>query len=236
MCKTNPIPGDAGWDEAPGAGDAGANAQNEANLPGGTGWDGAWGTGDAVQMRKTNPISRGRDIPPFQYFTIAVFQSDADCTKRSQFARWCRAALPRPSTLRPRPCQGACAKRTQFPALPGGTRPWGLRRGANAQNEPNFADRDEERTCKTNPISPCPGPAARRAPEKVGLPTPNLRKAGLCKTNPISPTATRSERAKRTQFRPVRDLRLGEPRRKSGSRRPTYEKPDCAKRSQFGPA
>ena len=55
------------------------------------------------------------------------------------------------------------------------------------------------------------------------------------------PGLRRAKCAKRTQFRPGRDLPLGKHRRKSGSRRPTldqvegglYEEPTCAKRSQF---
>jgi hypothetical protein len=39
------------------------------------------------EMCKTNPISRGRGIPSFQYSIIPVFQSDADRAKQSQSGR-----------------------------------------------------------------------------------------------------------------------------------------------------
>ena len=40
---------------------------------------------------KTNPISGGRNAPPFQYSTIPAFQSDADRAKRTQFLPRCRS-------------------------------------------------------------------------------------------------------------------------------------------------
>jgi hypothetical protein len=84
-----------------------------------------------------------------------------------------------------------------------GRGPRGVGRGANAQNEPNFANRDKGRTRKTNPISSCPGPAARKVSEEVGRGRPTYeepdcakrtqfrRSAGapegeMCETNPIS--------------------------------------------------
>jgi hypothetical protein len=55
-CKTNPIPGAAGWDGASGATDAGKMRKTNP-IPGGTGWNGAAGAWDAGRTCKTKPIS-----------------------------------------------------------------------------------------------------------------------------------------------------------------------------------
>ncbi len=117
--------------------------QNEANLPGGAGRNEAWGTrGERAKrsqfldcgfriadwgrtcgetpdlrpaegkMRKTNPISGRRATPPSHYSIIPPFQSDADGAKRSQ-----------------------------FPAPPGGPGPGGRGRGA-LYKQSQFTDRD----------------------------------------------------------------------------------------------
>jgi hypothetical protein len=114
-------------------------------------------------MRNEPNFGRGgrREPPSFQYSIIPPFRSNADCAKRTQFpagpggtgpqgrgtwvkcakqtqfGRLCRAAFPRPSTLRPRPwAGGGCAKRTQFRAEPGGPGLGG--QGTNVQNEANL--------------------------------------------------------------------------------------------------
>jgi hypothetical protein len=128
-------------------------------------------------------------------------------------AQQCRAVHPRPSILRPRPCQANRAKRTQFPAAPGGRGRRGVGRGKNAQNEANSGGgfrcevssvkqivrnepnsqrhrvgeaagaRDEGKMCKTNPI--------RRPPHRG-------RRDESCETNPIG----RANSAKQSQFCP----------------------------------
>jgi hypothetical protein len=93
-------------------------AQNEPNLPGGAGRDGASGTWDAGQMRKTNPISAVAAVGSPRYSSIPSFQS-------SGAGRGAIVQNEPNSAGRPGPRRAKCAKRTQFPAGPGGTRPGG---------------------------------------------------------------------------------------------------------------
>jgi hypothetical protein len=133
---SNPL--GAGRDEATGAWDEGANAQNEPNLRGGAGLDAARGPWDAGQMCETNPIRPGltevgtlwgpkmRNEPNF---------SIADCGQI---------------------CGGTPALR------PTASGP----RGSNVRNEPNLARPGQrwvpaDERCKTNPFCSAP-------PEKAG--------------------------------------------------------------------
>ncbi len=118
--------------------------------------------------------------------------------------RW--TLLRQTNPIRPAPPSGAtCAKRTQFPAAPGGPWPRGVGRGANVQNEANFVNRDEANVQNEPNL---PGGAGRRslAPPPSG-PTPakpivqnepNFRpcRAGRGHRG----RGARGNRAKRTQF------------------------------------
>ncbi len=171
LCKTNPISGPAGRDEATGGAGRGAIVQNEPNLA--RPEQSRASTGEGC---KTNPISggAGRDEGCCTNKPNSCHPADpeigvpgrANRAKRTQFARWGRA----------------------------GRGPGGGGRGANAQNEPNLAragpGRDgrktqnepnfrpvgpdpEGRLCKTKPICP---------PRPGGLPSPLPNR--LCKTKP----------------------------------------------------
>ncbi len=118
-------------------------AQNEANLPPdrqrGPGWSQACQTKpnvgrlgylgdrtrDAGQMRQTNPIP-GRPTGPY-HSNIPLFQYSSSMP-----------IVRNKPNFPPDDCGADFAKRTQFPAAPGGTKPQG--RGARGK------------TCKTNPI------------------------------------------------------------------------------------
>jgi hypothetical protein len=135
LCKTNPISGGAGWDEAPGPWDTGQTCKtNPIWLVGG---------GSGGRNARNEPNFRRPRYPLFPYSTVPAFQSDADRAKRSQFRRG-RMGRDGGSGTR-----GEHAKRTQFgwpAAAPEGamrkTNPicrvgWGPGDG-NVRNEPNF--------------------------------------------------------------------------------------------------
>ena len=62
-----------------------------------------------TQLCETKP-----NLGELGYLGDGTWQDGPNAQKRTQFARRHRAALPRPSPLRPRPRQADCAKRSQF--------------------------------------------------------------------------------------------------------------------------
>jgi hypothetical protein len=64
---------------------------------------------------ETNPIPTRQDSPAFHYSIIPPFQSDADCAKRTQFP-----AVPGGTRPQARGTRGKCAKRSQFGRVSGG--------------------------------------------------------------------------------------------------------------------
>ncbi len=81
LCKTNPIRHPARWDQRD------RSRETKLIAPWKVSGGDAQPTKSRGLSRETNPISGGRHTPPFQYFTIPAFQSDADCAKRTQFGR-----------------------------------------------------------------------------------------------------------------------------------------------------
>jgi hypothetical protein len=153
---------------------------------------------------QTNPIPGGRDTPPFHCSIIPPFQSDADRAKRSQFPAG------------PGGTKDKCAKRTQF----GGE------------------------SCKTNPISEevlsvkcqvlsrASRASSRRSPPASNFTLRTLPERRLAGTN----------RAKQSQFRPgaqewARDAGAGRSHGEQlGKTNPIGPGQNHAKRTQFGPA
>jgi hypothetical protein len=146
-CKTNPIPGGAGWDEAAGAWDEGANAQNEPNLarPG-------RGRDPTGERCKTNPIC---SAPPEK---AGGGQGRKCCCRRGQSrqtkpirrrAMWRASAVWKESYDEFDPCI-APGKRSQFPAAPG------------ADGGHRIVQRLRWQGCQTNPIPAHQGGASGR--------------------------------------------------------------------------
>ncbi len=156
VCETNPISG--GPDTPPFQCSTPVPiVQNKAKLgqdgtSGGTApWGGVSGarqtrfrsvrSGAGGQLRKTNPISGGRDTPVFQYSTIPPFRSRANHAKQSQSEKGSEVSDPTPRNTPglPRTCRkGNPAKQSQF-GLPGGE---GVRAGrptGAVTPEPNCA-------------------------------------------------------------------------------------------------
>jgi hypothetical protein len=138
-----------------------SNAQNEANLPGGAGWDGAPGTWDAGQMRQTNPISRGRDIPAFHCSIIPPSSFDAyrattprcpvSFRQRTQFAAdGPERPSPRPEAL---PLPPARRRRCKTKPISGSAGPEGATEGEICKTNPipGWAGRDEGQMRQTKP-------------------------------------------------------------------------------------
>jgi hypothetical protein len=150
--------------------------------------------------RRAAGLSQGRDTPPLHRSIIPPFQSDAYCAKqgqsgpgwagpqwakdakRTQFVRQCRAG--RRPIVPNKPNFGVNrAKRSQFRAVPAGTRPGG--RGAwgqSCETKPNLGKLGHLESargyllCETKPIS--------GAISQVGSVEPDFCRAR--QTNPIS--------------------------------------------------
>jgi hypothetical protein len=159
--------------------------------------------------------------------------------KTKPISRRGRAALPRPSTFRPRPCQADRAKRSQFPTVPGETR--SERRGlvgrlCKTKPIPGRARRDEAwRTkavegnrAKQTQFGPrCPEMGADRQARGLG-------RGRLCKTKPI-PGGGRGGAIVRNKA----NLRGFGRRARASSLAPHSSGlpwVNCAKQSQFTPA
>ena len=118
-CKTNPIPV-----SLPAGGIPSIPVFYHSTIP--------------VQYRlcETNPIPGGRGNPSFHYSIIPVFQSDADCAKRTQFPAVSGGMWPQGSGMR-----GNRAKRTQLAARLGGTGPQGRETRGKCAKRTQFAAR-----------------------------------------------------------------------------------------------
>ena len=187
------------------------------------------GRGPEVQMCKTKPIWGVRSAPLFHYSMTLPLQSYVDFAKRTQFLPPCRSGDRR--------SQGDCAKRTQFPAVPGGRDP--AREGQSRKTKPIWRWRPEMgavgrpprgKLGKTKPtdggqdnaaggLDPCLPSAARGRNQKCLLENKMLR---LC-------SAGATMRGRLVQTKPI-----------SGGRDTHYSiippfrsNADCAKRSQL---
>jgi hypothetical protein len=126
---------------------------------------------------KTNPISGDPRCPTFQYSIIPPFQSDAYRAKQTQFGTWCPemdagrlAGYLRRASNR--------AKRTQFPAVPGGTGPEGRGTKGKCAKRTQFA-----RRARVALPRPCQANCAKRTRFPVRRETEAMGQS--CETKPI---------------------------------------------------
>jgi hypothetical protein len=188
ICKTNPIRGYAGWDEARGT----RGRWRQTNPISRSGPAGA--KGFTVQ---TKPICRRPGTSPFHCSIIPVFQSDRDGAKQTQFAATPRdEAWGRGANVRNKPnfgglvgwAQGPLYKQTQFaaqrPRRPPQTGGLGHATPprAIAPNKPNFRRRPVgpgvESIVQTKPISRDRAEAMDIESATIGRPHPTRCEQG----------------------------------------------------------
>jgi hypothetical protein len=188
LCKTNPIPGPAGWDGAGGAWGVGQSRETKPNL-GAPGVSGDRRAGGAYRAKQSQFTSGTRKTIAKAFGLDAATRHRGKCAKRTQFP-----AVP--GGMRPggRGTWAKCAKRSQFPALPRGTRPEARATRAKCAKRTQFPPlgRGEPPSFHYSIIPPCQSPANRAKRTQFGQARPGSG-GRLCETNPIPGYAGRAE-------------------------------------------